>query len=144
MPRFAFLSGMPIPVNNASVVAARKPMSEEAKKRIAEELRKSREAKAAQVVASVAQPPSPKPAGSRYPQRTERPQHGGKEVAVLPSGKIYASVGAIAAFARALERNRTPALPGTQTATGAKWMNMTGRPTTTRLSTACAFFPLII
>jgi hypothetical protein len=49
------LSGQPIPVNKATVVPTRKPMSEEAKKRIAEGLRKSREAKAAQVAPSAPQ-----------------------------------------------------------------------------------------
>ena len=58
----AVLSGQPLPaIKNAAAATARKPMSEDAKKRIAEGLRKAREAKAkaAQIVVSEPQTPAP-------------------------------------------------------------------------------------
>jgi len=57
----AVLSGQPLPaIKNAAAATVRKPMSEEAKKRIAEGLRKAREAKkAAQIVVSEPQTPAP-------------------------------------------------------------------------------------
>jgi len=60
----AVLSGQPLPTSKAVAAApARKPMSEDAKKRIAEGLRKAREAKkAAQLVAPASQPSAPPPA----------------------------------------------------------------------------------
>jgi hypothetical protein len=59
----AILSGQPLPASKAAAVttAARKPMSEEAKKRIGEGLRKYREAKA---LAKAAQGAAPAPQGS--------------------------------------------------------------------------------
>ena len=63
----AILSGQPLPANKAvaGIATARKPMSEEAKKRIGEGLRKYREAKAlakaAQVEASAPQGSAPEP-----------------------------------------------------------------------------------
>ena len=58
----AVLSGQPLPVTKAAGIAtARKPMSEEAKKRIGEGLRKYREAKA---LAKAAQGAAPAPQGS--------------------------------------------------------------------------------
>ena len=66
----AILSGQPLPANKAvaGIATARKPMSEEAKKRIGEGLRKYREAKAlakaAQVEAS-AQGSAPEPADAQ-------------------------------------------------------------------------------
>ena len=57
----AVLSGQPLPaIKNSAATTARKPMSEENKKRIAEGLRKAREAKkAALVVVSEPQAPAP-------------------------------------------------------------------------------------
>ena len=59
----AILSGQPLPANKAvaGIATARKPMSEEAKKRIGEGLRKYREAKA---LAKAAQGAAPAPQGS--------------------------------------------------------------------------------
>jgi len=59
----AILSGQPIPANKAvaGIATVRKPMSEEAKKRIGEGLRKYREAKA---LAKAAQLAAPEPQGS--------------------------------------------------------------------------------
>ena len=59
----AILSGQPLPGSKAvaGIAAARKPMSEEAKKRIGEGLRKYREAKA---LAKAAQVAAPEPQGS--------------------------------------------------------------------------------
>ena len=63
----AILSGQPLPANKtvAGIATARRPMSEEAKKRIGEGLRKYREAqalaKAAQAAAPAPQPSAPPP-----------------------------------------------------------------------------------
>jgi len=59
----AILSGQPLPANKAvaGIATVRKPMSEEAKKRIGEGLRKYREAKA---LAKAAQLAAPEPQGS--------------------------------------------------------------------------------
>src|ERR1035437_3799455 len=64
----AILSGQPLPVNKAvaGIATARKPMSEEAKKRIGEGLRKAREAKkAAQGFGPALQASTPAPADER-------------------------------------------------------------------------------
>ena len=61
----AILSGQPLPANKAvaGIATARKPMSEEAKKRIGEGLRKAREAKkAAQIAGAVPAPQASAPA----------------------------------------------------------------------------------
>ena len=57
----AVLSGQPLPVTKAAPATTRKPMSDEAKKRIGEGLRKYREAKA---LAKAAQVAAPEPQGS--------------------------------------------------------------------------------
>ena len=62
----AVLSGQPLPASKVVTVTGRKPMSPEARQRIAEGLRKSAQAKAlakaAQVVAPAPQVPAPAPA----------------------------------------------------------------------------------
>jgi hypothetical protein len=62
----AILSGQPLPANKAvaGIATARRPMSEEAKKRIGEGLRKYREAKA---LAKAGQLAAPAPQGSAPP-----------------------------------------------------------------------------
>jgi hypothetical protein len=67
----AILSGQPLPVTQPATGTMRKPMSAEARQRIAEGLRKSAQAKAmakaAQVVASAPQAPAPEPADAPVP-----------------------------------------------------------------------------
>jgi hypothetical protein len=67
----AILSGQPLPVDKTVTGAMRKPMSAEARQRIAEGLRKSAQAKAmakaAQVLVSVPQAPAPAPDDAPVP-----------------------------------------------------------------------------
>jgi hypothetical protein len=69
----AILSGQPLPAIKEATGTMRKPMSAEARQRIAEGLRKSAQAKAmakaAQVVVSAPQAPAPAPADAPKPDR---------------------------------------------------------------------------
>jgi hypothetical protein len=100
----AILSGELVPT------AVRKPMSDDAKLRIAEGLRKAREAKAqaAQVVALPLRHPLRQPPTSRWriPLREARsaPERG-EGVVALPLGKVYGTMGALVAFAGALDED---------------------------------------
>jgi hypothetical protein len=70
----AILSGQPLPVTKETTGTMRKPMSAEARQRIAEGLRKSAQAramaKAAQVVVSAPQAPAPAPDDAPVPDST--------------------------------------------------------------------------
>jgi hypothetical protein len=82
----AILSGQPLPVTKEATGTMRKPMSAEARQRIAEGLRKSAQAKAmakaAQVVVSAPQAPSPAPADGPVPDSAisveKRPKKGAR------------------------------------------------------------------
>ena len=87
----AILSGQPLPANKAvaGIATARKPMSEEAKKRIGEGLRKYREAKAlakaAQGAASAPLAPAPEPAVTLVVSASEAPVEVPADAPVLAS-----------------------------------------------------------
>jgi len=87
----AILSGQPLPANKAvaGIATARKPMSEEAKKRIGEGLRKYREAKAlakaAQGAASAPQVSAPEPAVTLVVSASEAPVEVPADAPVLAS-----------------------------------------------------------
>src|ERR1039458_8108539 len=72
----AVLSGKPLPASKTAPGKTRQPMSEEAKKRIAEGLRKAREAKAksAQVVVPAPQEPVAAPADAKEPDAKSEPR----------------------------------------------------------------------
>ena len=87
----AILSGQPLPANKAvaGIATARKPMSEEAKKRIGEGLRKYREAKAlakaAQLAAPAPQVSAPEPADTFVVSASEAPVEVPADAPVLGS-----------------------------------------------------------
>ena len=100
----AILSGELVPT------AMRKPMSDDAKLRNAEGLRKAREAKAqaAQVVALAPQAPAQATADvpvAGYPSGTAQRPESGEGVVALPLGKVYGTMGALVAFAGALDED---------------------------------------